>query len=200
MQQNSISIRLIISRVILLLLCLCPLHVNAQGLLKNISGKSAKLPDIVTKYTNITERVRIQKPYIEITPHIVRSITDPPRAHDVIKFQDPNIFNVRTIRKDLRLDLNSNISPSRHTTPNSSITTDISNKWWKQYIQNLIEDQMIQQGKERIEQQLDYKRDSQPNEMEKLYQLIPIKHDIKQEGDRNTSYIYYCAYGYELAA
>jgi hypothetical protein len=37
-------------------------------------------------------------------------------------------------------------------------------------------------------------------EMEKLYQLIPIKHDIKQEGDRNTSYIYYCAYGYELAA
>ncbi len=59
---------------------------------------------------------------------------------------------------------------------------------------------MIQQGKEKIEQLFDNKRDSQPNEMEKLYQLIPIKHDIKQEQDRNTSYIYYCAYGYELAA
>ena len=195
MQQNSISIRLIISRVILLLLCLCPLHVNAQGW-GEICKKSAKLPDIVTKYTNITERLRFQKTYIETKPHIVRSITDPPRAHEVIKFQDPNIFNLRTIRKDLRLDLNID----HYTTPNSSITTDKSNEWRKKYIQNLKEDQMIQQGKERIEQQLDNKRDSQPNEMEKLYQLIPIRHDIKQEGDRNTSYIYYCAYGYELAA
>ena len=58
---------------------------------------------------------------------------------------------IPTTRKDLRLDVNSHISPLgriHYTTPN------ITNEWWKQYIQNLIEEQLFKQGM-RFEEEID---------------------------------------------
>lgn len=204
MQLGRFILRLIVSVVLLLSAFLCPLSVIAQ--------KNPKQVLQITKSPVKSKKIRLQPvqrqrysnvPKVPASGVEIMRAQAPASAAKLPKTSVPSIVKPLT-SKDLRPDINSNkyrLERINHfTAPNNSITTDISNKWWKQYIQNLIEDQMIQQGKERIEQQLDYKRDSQPNEMEKLYQLIPIKHDIKQEGDRNTSYIYYCAYGYELAA
>lgn len=104
------------------------------------------------------------------------------------------IHQLNSPTKNTGLGLSGNSTSSPESIAPQNIPTS-SNEWGVEYIKYIIEDQMIRQGKEKIEQHFD-----KSNEMEKLFQLIPIKHDIKQEGNRNTSYIYYYAYGYELAA
>lgn len=205
MQLRRFILRLIVSVVLLLSTFLCPLSVIAQKNPKQVIQITKSL--VKSKKTRLqpVQRQPHNKPVSKVPTSGVSIMRNqaPASAAKLLKTSVPSIVKPLT-SKDLMPNVNTNTFPQRHlnhyTAPNCPISTNINNDWWIEYIGNIIEDQMIQQGKEKIEQLFDNKKDSQPNEMEKLYQLIPIKHDIRQERDRNTSYIYYCAYGYELAA
>lgn len=126
----------------------------------------------------------------ETPSHIGRTIGNSSSPHTITLPQ-------RDVKADISVKIDADCEETDIELSTISTPNDDTN-WWDKYIKNLIEDQMIHQGIEKIEKQIE-NRDNQPNDFDKLYQFIPIRHDIKQESNRNTSYIIYIN-DYELAA
>lgn len=101
------------------------------------------------------------------------------------KLREENVHKVRpTFPLNFRIQSHPNLVEPEVMKPISA--PNIDNKRRMEFIREKKVEQMIQQKS--IEN------------LEKIFQLIPVRHNIKQERDRNTSYIFYSAYGNELAA
>lgn len=149
MQLRRFTLRLIVSVVLLLSTFLWP-PVNAQNNPKQVVQITKSL--VKSKKTPLQPAQR--RPYSKLVPKAPINGVDIMRTHALAsaaklpKTSVPSVVKPLT-GKDLRFDVNSNISPLgpiyHYTSPSCSIITDISNEWWVLYIQNLIEEQMFKQ-------------------------------------------------------
>lgn len=114
MQQNNISFRLIISWVIVLLMCLCPLHVNAQGMKKlwktietlnkqsRISVPKSSRSVLEFRYapstSNNINSFLLGTPAQHAKPYIAQPLgkKDLPASNSIIHILSPATYDIRT--------------------------------------------------------------------------------------------------------
>ena len=178
MQRYTILISFRSRIVLLLLLFLCPLATNAQ-----IRPNMVNLPPVpkpLSTFSSFTRDLRLQPlepPAKQTVPQLDRwqsflkqTNTRPEKSIQIrqlyeelerlypefrkIKLSPIHPLNSSTANTELVPNSSNNTSLRHNTLLKSSISTDITNEWWVEYIRRIIEEQMILLRMDKMEKQL----------------------------------------------